>query len=916
MKITYIKLENFIGIYAGTGKKSIEIDFTKKNKNKIIMLLGKNGSGKTTLMSALSPMRGTNDDRADFIIEGENGYKEIHINNNKDKYVIKHFYGKNSSKNKSFITKNGEELNENGNVRSFNATLFEELGVDDDFFKVGRLGSNVTNFIDLKTAERKKYINKFIPSIDDYLEAFEKVKTKFSDASRDMKVLTNQLEKFEDLETIRNNLKSLEEKINEVESYIENDKKIATLKENRLNELNDLISKKLEINPNDAKIFISTTNSKLSTLQKAISEINDSLDELFEKYSALSDYDINRCDEVLNECNNIISVKEVQVKSNTEMIEDYKKRKASLENKISLLTTKIENDVTEDPIALKESVEKTEKELEMFKKFIDETEIDKEFLVIIDDYKTMINIKNSIYRIITDINENIKSEYSQDVIEYVFDNGHKSIKELIENLNSDKSLIENDIKDINKQIASIEGKSNLLDILKNRSPNCNDPKCSFISNALDYKENEYIKLDDLYSRLEELNKKLKEVESELDKNILYYNISNKINDFIENRIKVNDLIEKVITIKGFSIKDLFLCNSTILTNDLNLNTEVTYFNYLSNIDIMSKELENSKFRMDKVQEILKNYDSMIEDRRKLIDELNDINNSLVEKDNEVNNCNKTIKAQKTKIEILNKLKDTLNNKNELSKEEEELKSKLLAIKDYIKDIEETTYDLSEVNGRISSFVNNRQLLTEKLNNTKRQLYLVEDTTNKIKNIEENYDILKIIKESLDPKCGIPLVFIDNYLKDIAQRANELLNIAYNGQFMINFEISSSDFFIKVLKSDGTTLKDISDASQGETSLTNISLSLAMIEKMIKKYNIIYLDEIDCTLSTENRRMFIELLENQIEKLNIEQVFIISHNNEFHTYPVDLILLKDNDADIHNKEFMESKNIIYDLYNKK
>ena len=41
MKITYIKLENFIGIYAGTGRKILEIDFEKKNSNKIIMLLEK-----------------------------------------------------------------------------------------------------------------------------------------------------------------------------------------------------------------------------------------------------------------------------------------------------------------------------------------------------------------------------------------------------------------------------------------------------------------------------------------------------------------------------------------------------------------------------------------------------------------------------------------------------------------------------------------------------------------------------------------------------------------------------------------------------------------------------------------------------------------------------------------------------------
>ena len=131
-------------------------------------------------------------------------------------------------------------------------------------------------------------------------------------------------------------------------------------------------------------------------------------------------------------------------------------------------------------------------------------------------------------------------------------------------------------------------------------------------------------------------------------------------------------------------------------------------------------------------------------------------------------------------------------------------------------------------------------------------------------------------------------------------------------FQIKFEITESDFFIMVYKNDGTYLKDIIEASQGEVSLTNISLSLSMIEKMMNEYNILYLDEVDATLSTQNRRLFMELVEKQIKELNIEQVFVISHNNEFYASNVDLILLKDNDVDKNDKDIMNNKNIIFDI----
>jgi len=73
-----------------------------------------------------------------------------------------------------------------------------------------------------------------------------------------------------------------------------------------------------------------------------------------------------------------------------------------------------------------------------------------------------------------------------------------------------------------------------------------------------------------------------------------------------------------------------------------------------------------------------------------------------------------------------------------------------------------------------------------------------------------------------------------------------------------------------------------------------------------------LDEIDGPLDPGNRSKFIDILDQQIDKLGIEQVFIISHNNAFDASPMDLILLKGNTVDTDNKSFMENKNIIFNI----
>ena len=162
LKILYLKLKNFASIYTAMGLKELEIDFTQ-SKNNVILFVGDNGSGKTSILSSLHPFPyyGSMDPRngTSIIREDKDGYKEIHIKYDDDIYKIQHHY-KNSKRGislKSFIQKNNEELNPNGNVTSFNEIIKNELSLELDFLRLLRLGSNVTNLIDMKASERKSF---------------------------------------------------------------------------------------------------------------------------------------------------------------------------------------------------------------------------------------------------------------------------------------------------------------------------------------------------------------------------------------------------------------------------------------------------------------------------------------------------------------------------------------------------------------------------------------------------------------------------------------------------------------------------------------------------------------------------------------------------------------------------------------
>lgn len=158
----------------------------------------------------------------------------------------------------------------------------------------------------------------------------------------------------------------------------------------------------------------------------------------------------------------------------------------------------------------------------------------------------------------------------------------------------------------------------------------------------------------------------------------------------------------------------------------------------------------------------------------------------------------------------------------------------------------------------------------------------------LKKYQDVYDDLDAIRYATSTKEGIPLFYIQMYLKDTREVTNELLDQVYGGRLYIeDFKINADEFRIPFVR-DGVEIKDASFASQGELSFLSIALSFALSAQSLTRYNIILLDEIDGALDTKNREHFISILEYLLEMIHAEQVFVITHNNMFDMYPVDII----------------------------
>ena len=224
---------------------------------------------------------------------------------------------------------------------------------------------------------------------------------------------------------------------------------------------------------------------------------------------------------------------------------------------------------------------------------------------------------------------------------------------------------------------------------------------------------------------------------------------------------------------------------------------------------------------------------------------------------------------------------SMEEKDTIESDWEELSNKVVLASDL-------SSKVKTMNDRIATIQYSRTKLDKDYQNNEYRIKSYKELTKELKKQNESFMDLDYLSKALSSKEGIPLIFIQAYLKDIKDIANNLLDVVYNGDLRLaEFEISADEFGIPYI-TKGAKVKDVVYASQGERSFISLALSFALTCRSLSSYNIMLLDEIDSTLDTSNREKFLRVLEMQIEMIHAEQVFVISHNDMFNAYPVDIV----------------------------
>ena len=893
MRIKFVKLTSYIGLYNGMGLEEIFVDFTRC-RNKITVIKGKNGCGKSTFFNALHPLPDTNDK----FIPGRYAEKHISIMDNDVEYeiLIKHPMKDNGNRDttKAYIDKitgcNRESLNPNGNVSSFKEIIFSELSLDPNFVALTQLSSEDRGLVDKTPSERKKFVTSIIDCLEVY-NNIHKTLTKRASVFRSMmNSLVTKIDNIGDKEKLKLTLVSLENRLNNL--MTEKDKLVEQLA---------LDKSKIQILDPDGSIqnLYNNIYEELIKINEEISNMDIKINNSFKKLNLSENVSMDEILKIYNDTKNICSELEIEVGKKEGQIFALL---SSRENEAKELQNKTAKMATYDigNIDIEAEIQRCRDSINMYKNIIAEIGITQdisrdEFIMGLNTVK---DIKDSI--------DAFKSSMDLGVAEkakmYVINGTYPT--DIITQLDSELINLKNSIDNNSIELEKYKMKREIASKLSMRPSGCKIDDCSFIKDALD-------------ASLLEPDRRINELET------AKYNTQMKIEECTKNRRDYDKIIECInylnslcrniekssLILNKLPISNLFTNKQTVIDMILNgysfdeMNKLYSYIDHANILDEYKLEIE----KYNKLQSDFEVYKSKNDSVKEIINDIENLNSKINEITTKIESNNKSISEDKIKISNfksiiteLDVLIGFINNKSTLESTKFDLASKFNTIKKSISDIkvcinniEANEAKVKTIESQITPIINDRDKIKHGLVTLDEYEYELALYTNKYKKVE-------YLKNESSPSKGIQVIFMELYMNKTTTLANELLQLMFNKEFVLGkFIINDKEFRIPCV-GNGLPNDDISSMSTSQRCMISMIISFVMLQQSSTKYNLLKLDEIDGGLDTMNRLQFLVVLDKLMELLFVEQCIMISHNSEMDLSNCDIIEFKLNEGEEINE----------------
>ena len=895
MRIEFIALDNYIGIFNGTGKRHIEFDFTQcKN---VIAIRGFNGSGKSTLMRTLNPFPDSNE----MLIPGLEAHKRIIYLKNEFRYIIDIIYplknnGERATSKVSILKLNwstGEQwaINPNGNVSEAKELIMNEFELDNNYITLSQLSSEDRGLADKRPAERKKFVNDILSDLTAYNSMY-KILTKKSST---LKALTSSINMKIDRILNGRSLNNLKDELAMIEKKLKSEE---LEREEILQEIGALdfliVNKKKDLEEYDNNIIKqSALNKVIETISSDIVTIRGSyfystqgdkiVDDLGDPYK-----NPNLTDSINAIKRNIITEKiSYQAKFKNDFNESEKLGNINSEikdqiDKIRMQLSILTDNNAQDP---EEFIKSFKENLDSRNQILDE--INKrnasklfESNITIEKLDMM---KAQLDYIMNRININLPIYDTPDGYSVKIDKVSSKIR---------NSEIARD--EIVKKLLQMNGISE--DLIDSKIPkDCKIKDCP-MRLAIEKAEKDNHQIQELKKDLDACDNTIKESKQYMEDLSIRYRESLSRSELLTHYNSFSDIILALlsfdtntkssfdsITSKVWEYPDLY--NRTVSTLidkyidifNMKAQYEALQTTYINTVDLYTKIIN----KVDQIKELKENESALVREYKKNNIELVKLESSCKEYNGYIADIN-------TELDILDRLlplATALKEKHESLAQVTEIINKA---KENIDSVKDNMNHRAKLIAESNSFADSIEKLRICYNNTNQDFRMAAEYINELTQYNNTYQKIETVKKYTSPTTGIQTLFMEAYMNNVLIVANQLLQLMFNGQFILQpFVINESEFRIPCA-GNGYLNDDISSMSTSQICIISMIISFAMLYNSSSCYNILKLDEIDGGLDTNNRLHFISMLNQVMAIMKCEQCFIISHNSELETGEISTI----------------------------
>lgn len=594
-------------------------------------------------------------------------------------------------------------------------------------------------------------------------------------------------------------------------------------------------------NEKEERMYLTNIESNIVEIENLIPNLsNEKLDiesklkDIGEDYKDIDIYELSSVIELLKEGNyDTLSQARENFLTLSSNIEVKKQELINISDKLN--TQELYRKAYLDEIELKNKIKEQE---ELIKDEVDNylsivsKEIDKDTLAQIQGYFFDINYVN-----------NMILEYSipRDEVIIIVDDIGKYIKYLDNKI----KFYEDNIKRYNKLSSSVIKGDEYSDIPYEN--NCNS--CSlYKAYVVDKKWIEDNK--SLYNSWQDGIKHLNRVKESFMR-VFTISLEDEFN-FIKHYVRENILRNRntIDLINGFMMNSFNNSNfysiyRSIEESDTLLEALRGYINdYKLQIDKLHHEYDESS------------YNSLIMRKTALVEEIN----KMKDRHNFLYKYTRVLELKgELSIKTMKELIFIRETKVSYDNKSKELKASLLNIEESI----------AKKQKELSTLISEKARIKEVIRNL--------DVTNKsILTYNKEIESLGQLKDILER--DIPFYLLKGHLEFIENEVNNILDNLF--PYSIKIIVEDEEIVISVLRhKENRVTNDIRNCSSGEKTIIGLVLNACILH--ILGYGILCLDEVDAQLDEVNRHKFSDVIHIIMRRLNINQVFCISHNLTSH-----------------------------------